>query len=80
MKSFIFNQIMKNPSYLFSLMKSNIIKNDIEIVRYVLKKNSFLILCASNEIKNNYDIGLYCVTINPLLITKSLNTLLSKPQ
>jgi len=68
LKSFIFNKIMKNPSYLFSLIKSNIIKNDIEIVRYVLKKNSSLILCASNEIKNNYDIGLYCVTINPLLI------------
>jgi hypothetical protein len=68
LKSFIFNQIMKNPSYLFSLMKSNIIKNDIEIVKYVLKKNPSLILYASNKIKNNYDIGLYCVTINPLLI------------
>lgn len=60
LRDFIFEYIKLNNDIMF-LIDSYIIKNDIEIIKYLIKKQVFYIQYASKEIRNNYSIGLYCV-------------------
>ena len=60
LRDFIFEYIKLNSDIVF-LINSYIIKNDIEIMKYLIQKQVFYIQYASKEIKNNYAIGLYCV-------------------
>jgi hypothetical protein len=60
LRDFVFEYIkIKNDVIFF--IESNFIKNDIDIIKYLLKKQVFFIQYASKEIKNNYEIALYCV-------------------
>jgi hypothetical protein len=43
-------------------IESKFIRNDIDIIKYLIRKQAFFIQHASREIQNNYEIGLYCVT------------------
>jgi hypothetical protein len=60
LRDFIFEYIKTNNDVMF-FIESNFIKNDIDIIKYLIKKQVFYIQYASKEIKNNYAIGLYCV-------------------
>lgn len=60
LRDFVFEYIKTNNDVIF-FIESNFIKNDIDIIKYLIKKQVFYIQYASKEIKNNYTIGLYCV-------------------
>ena len=60
LRDFIFEYIKTNNDIIF-LIDSNFIRNDIDIMKYLIRKQVFFIQYASKEIKNNYAIGLYCV-------------------
>jgi hypothetical protein len=60
LRDFVFEYLKTNIDVMF-LIDSNFIKNDIDIIKYLIRKQAFYIQYASKEIKNNYEIGLYCV-------------------
>jgi len=60
LRDFIFKYIKTNNDVMF-FIESHFIKNDINIIKYLIRKQVFYIQYASKEIKNNYEIGLYCV-------------------
>jgi hypothetical protein len=60
LRDFVFEYIKTNNDVIF-FIESNFIKNDIDIIKYLIRKQVFYIQYASKEIKNNYEIGLYCV-------------------
>ena len=60
LRDFIFEYIKTNIDVMF-FIDSSFIKNDINIIKYLIRKKVFYIQYASKEIKNNYELGLYCV-------------------
>ena len=60
LRDFVFEYIKINKDVMF-FIESKFIRNDINIIKYLIRKQAFFIQHASREIKNNYDIGLYCV-------------------
>jgi len=60
LRDFVFEYIKTNKDVMF-FIESNFIKNDINIMKYLVRKQAFYIQYASKEIKNNYEIGLFCV-------------------
>ena len=60
LRDFIFEYIKTNNDIIF-LIDSNFIRNDIDIMKYLIRKQVFFIQYASKEIRNNYAICLYCV-------------------
>ena len=60
LRDFVFEYIKTNKDVMF-FIESKFIRNDIDIIKYLIRKQAFFIQYASQEIQNNYEIGLYCV-------------------
>jgi hypothetical protein len=61
LRDFVFEYIKTNKDVMF-FIESDFIRNDIDIIKYLIRKQAFFIQHASREIQDNYEIGLYCVT------------------
>ena len=60
LRDFVFEYIKTNKGVML-FIESKFIRNDLDIIKYLIKKQAFFIQHASREIQNNYEIGLYCV-------------------